>query len=314
MSKSNLYINSPCSERQYGDISAVFKLDCLQPSGSFKDRGISHMITVLKNRDPSVNLLITSSGGNAGHSVALIGKKLGIPVHVYVPITTKQLMIDKIKRQDAEVFIGGANWNEADTSARIELSNTPTARYIPPFDNELLWEGHATIVDELVESFGQANPPDAIIVSVGGGGLLCGIQQGLQRNGWENVSILAVETNGTHSFSLAKANNQVVALDKITSIASSLGALAVTPATLNSSINTISIVVSDKQAVDACINFANDQRMLVEPACGTVLSLIYIDELRQRYIEGSYKKVVVVVCGGSAVSLELLNQWSQSLS
>ena len=76
-----------------------------------------------------------------------------------------------------------------------------------------------------------------------------------------------------------------------------------------------SVVVSDRQAVDACLKFADDHRFLVEPACGASLAAVCTSGL----IQGSnpaladVKNVVVVVCGGNGVSLELLNGWKNNI-
>lgn len=268
-------------------------------------------------QEGGVTVLISSSGGNAGHSVAHIGRKLGIPVKVFVPKTTKPFMIEKIKNQGAQVTIHGENWNEADAQARQEVSLNSGARYIPPFDNPLIFEGHSSIIDELVEYIGPDKKIDEVILSVGGGGLLCGIQLGLLRNGWTSTKIIAVETAGAASFALAKRNGFVSKLDKIDTIASSLGALAVTPITLDSTINTESLVVTDANTVESAVNFLNTHRILVEPACGAALAPVYVDKLRQElychksdenYLE---KNIVIIVCGGSAISFDLLHSYRQ---
>ena len=101
-----------------------------------------------------------------------------------------------------------------------------------------------------------------------------------------------------------------MSLSEIKTVASTLGALAVTPATLTSSIRTSSAVVSDREAVKGALFFADEFRQLVEPACGAALAVVSEQELRQRYLsDARYKNVVVIVCGGSAVSLDLLNKW-----
>jgi hypothetical protein len=75
--------------------------------------------------------------------------------------------------------VHGDNWNAADALARQLVEQDPSAAYIPPYDHPLLWEGHSTLVDELVEEMetrgGQR--PAAIVASVGGGGLVCGIYE-----------------------------------------------------------------------------------------------------------------------------------------
>jgi L-serine/L-threonine ammonia-lyase len=116
----------------------------------------------------------------------------------------------------------------------------------------------------------------------------------------------------------AKAAGQVVSLTAISTIASTLGALAVTSATLESSVETHSFVVSDKDTVDACVEFSNSHRLLVEPACGAALAVVLLDKYRKDTSlwppstgSSAGRRVVIICCGGSAVSLELLAGWRE---
>jgi len=279
--------------------------------GSFKDRGIGHMVYTLHAKG-DMKKLICSSGGNAGHAVATVAQEIAIPVDIFVPVTTKPMMIEKLKSRSARVFVGGENWNAADLLARKAQADEPGAYYIPPYDDPLIWLGNSSIVDELQE---DSVKPDCIVLSVGGGGLLCGVQQGLERLGWTSTRIVAVETVGAASFAAAKNAGSPIRLDKIDTIASSLGALSVTPATLESTITTESLVVTDREAVHACLRFADESRMLVEPACGAALAAVYSDEYWKTVVQRKESDVVVViVCGGSVVSLELLQQWKNEFS
>ena len=180
-----------------------YKMESFQPSGSFKDRGISHMILELLKRE-KVTKIICSSGGNAGHAVATAGQKINIPVDVFVPVTTLSMMIEKLRKKGAEVFVGGANWNEADAKARVSLSTTKGSIFIPPYDDPLIWEGNSSIVTELLRAYEGKPPPDAIILSVGGGGLLAGVQLGVKRVGWHQTIIFGVETEGAASFAAGR--------------------------------------------------------------------------------------------------------------
>ena len=184
-------------------IRISYKMESFQPSGSFKDRGISHMILELLKRE-KVTKIICSSGGNAGHAVATAGQKLNVPVDVFVPVTTLPMMIVKLRKKGAEVFVGGANWNEADAKARVALSNTKGSIFIPPYDDPLIWEGNSSIVAELLRAYEGKPPPDAIVLSVGGGGLLAGVQIGVNRVGWHRTIIFGVETEGAASFAAGK--------------------------------------------------------------------------------------------------------------
>src|SRR6185437_7756118 len=133
-----------------------------------------------------------------------------------------------------------------------------------PFDHPLLWEGHASLVDEMLEA-GPA--PDAVVVAVGGGGLLCGVAEGLARHGLNMVPIVAVETQGAASFAAAMDAGRPVALDRIDTIASSLGARQVCGEAFQWSRRrpVVSAVVSDADAVRACARFADGHLALVEP-------------------------------------------------
>lgn len=217
------------------------------------------------------------------------------------------MMAEKIRRTGAKVNVGGANWNEADAACKDALAADPFARYIPPFDDPLLWQGHSSIVEELKEQL-QGVEPDLILLSVGGGGLLCGVQQGILNVGWTNTKILAIETEGAASFAAAKLAGKVVSLEKIATIASTLGALAVTPATLSSCVPTSSLVVTDRQAVQGLLLVAEELRQMVEPACGAAVAVL-ADEQLMRANLNSACTVVVIVCGGSAVSVELMAKW-----
>lgn len=241
--------------------------------------------------------------------MAVAGKKLKIPVEVFVPSTTLPMMIDKLKEADATVYVAGKNWNEADQQARLALAAEAQSLYIPPFDHPLIWEGHTSLITELAEQL--TSPPDVIIASVGGGGLLRGIQLGIQSVGWAGqTKILAVETEGAASFAAAKQAGHVVALEKIDTIATTLGALQVTASVLDPTVDTVPVVVTDRQAVSAALKYAQDHRQLVEPSCGASLAVLFDDELRHLHLKDA-KNIVVVVCGGSAVSLDLLAQWKQ---
>lgn len=294
------------------------KLENQQASGSFKDRGMFHLVqTTAGSADTkeAISKLISSSGGNAGNSVATVGRMLDIPVEVYVPETTMELMVSKLKAKGAEVIVGGENWNVADTVARAAVEITPGALYCPPFDNPLIWKGNSSIVDEMAmqinkfslrETHNQAFP-DAIILSVGGGGLLRGVQLGLEKLGMNDTKIIAVETIGSASF--ASAPRRLTSID---SIATSLGSLYVVDEALKSPIETVSMVVTDEESIDACFKYAEDYRVLVEPACGAALAALS-HKNRKTLQEMGVKSCMVVVCGGSAVSVDLLTRWRGSL-
>ncbi|MCJ8337615.1 MAG: pyridoxal-phosphate dependent enzyme [Pseudomonadales bacterium] len=280
------------------------KMEALQPCGSFKARGVGYACS--KYASQGACAFISSSGGNAGLAVAYSGRCLSIPVTVVVPVTTKQKAIDLMEQEGATVVVQGELWIEAHQHA-MSLAKQG-AVYIHPFDDPYLWEGHASLIDE-VKAAGVK--PDLIVLSVGGGGLLSGVVMGLQRNDWQEIPILAVETQGADSLAVAVAAKEHIALSAISSIATSLGATKVAGQAfaLLQQHPIISQVVSDKQAVDACLNFLDEHRVLVEPACGASLAAIY----QHSEILHNKQNILVIICGGVGATVEQLNQWSHSL-
>ena len=280
------------------------KIEALQPSGSFKLRGIGKACRTYVSE--GAKRFISSSGGNAGIAVAYSGRKLGIPVTVVVPESTTKRAIEVIRQERAEVIIKGETWQEAHNYS-LDLADHNSV-YIHPFDNPLIWNGHSTIIDEIRKSILY---PDALVLSVGGGGLLCGIIEGLHRNDMANVPVLAVETEGADSLSASLKAGRHVEIEDITSIATSLGAKKVAEAAYEwcHKYEVVSHVVSDKAAVDACLKFSTDHRLLVEPACGASLAAVYnpVEFLMDK------EDILIVVCGGAGVTISQIEAWKRKM-
>lgn len=318
----SLYLETPLVKStplsQLCGKDVYLKLDLLQESGSFKDRGMARLCQSLA-REKGVQQFISSSGGNAGLAVATVARKLHIPVHVIVPQTTKTIVMEKLKRLGAQVTVHGENWNAADELARQWVQQQgPTAAYISPYDHPLLWEGHSTIMQEIQQQLhtnGSKTPLGAIIVSVGGGGLLCGVLEGATQCHMESTTVIAAETQGASSFGQSWKEQKLVRLNAIESVATSLGALQVTEqALLRAQAHpggVEAVQCTDREAVEACLRLAQDHRLLVEPACGAALAVLYSARLREAVLSKMEGPIVVEVCGGSGVSLELLNQWKE---
>jgi L-serine/L-threonine ammonia-lyase len=282
------------------------KMEAFQPVGSFKARGIG--LACLDSWESGAKRLVSASAGNAGYAVAYAGRKIGIPVTVVVPKTTPVRLRDLVHREGAEVIVHGDSWDDAHAYG-TGLAEQEDAAYIHPFDDPRVWKGHASMIHEIAD---MGVRPGAIVVSVGGGGLLCGVLEGMHDVGWTEVPVLAVETEGTASFAAAVKAGRLVTLDRITSVATTLGARRVAAKALewtkHHPITTWQ--VTDQEAVDACVRFADEHRVLVEPACGASLAAVYG---RAEPLEG-LRPIVVIICGGAGVSLELLEKWKRMLA
>jgi len=302
-----LHINTPLLESpRIGKITGrqiLVKMENVQPTGTFKIRGIGHLCQNAISK--GIKHFISSSGGNAGYAVAYAGQKLNTTTTVFVPTTTPADTIRKIEELGAKVRIKGEVWDETHEHA-LEYSKEINGLYVHPFEHPLIWKGHSTIVDELVNQTGK---PGVIILSVGGGGLLCGVMEGLHKNNWQDVPVITVETEGTASFAKSVQAGKLITLNKVTGVAKTLAAKTVSANTLewNKKHQIIPAVVSDQDAISACINFANDHRCLVEPACGASLAIAY----KHPEIIKKYRSVLIIVCGGIGVDLKLLKEWEK---
>jgi len=282
--------------------SVWLKLEALQPSGSFKLRGIGHACETYKAR--GARRFVSSSGGNAGLAVAYSGRLLGVPVTVVVPETTTERAKELLRLEEADVVVHGASWQEANEHARSLMGDSDA--FLHPFDDPLLWEGHATLVDEVSR---EGLRPDAVVLSVGGGGLLSGVVRGLRRNGLDEVPVVAVETEGAASFRAAVRAGRAVELERITSIATSLGAKRVCEEAVRWSREhpVGSVVLPDRSALAACERFLADHRVLVEPACGASIAAVYENSPELE----SYRTLLLVVCGGATATVDQIKAWAR---
>ncbi|KJZ63405.1 pyridoxal-phosphate dependent enzyme [Pseudomonas fluorescens] len=279
------------------------KLENLQPSGSFKLRGMGLLCSQAKAQGK--RKVVCPSGGNAGFATAVAAAILGLKACIVVPHTTPETTRARIRKTGAEVIVHGKVWDDANQRAK-ELSQGADTEYVPAFDHPVLWEGHSTIVDEILEDCPQV---DAMVTSVGGGGLLAGILTGLIRHDRMDCRIIACETQGAASFAAAVAAGHPVRLPRIDTVATSLGAaqVAAWPVKHILDFPHECVVLSDDEAIMGVVRYANDLRQLVEPACGVSLAIGYLDHPA---IAGAHD-VVIVVCGGVSISAQLVAGWAR---
>jgi len=290
--------------------TVLLKLDNIQPGGSFKIRGIGR--TMQEAVRSGADRFVGSSGGNAGMAMAVAAKQLKKPLTIFIPRSTKAFMVERLRAEEAVVVVAGENWDEANVEA-VKAAQERTTFMVHPFDQETTWEGHASLVEEVNSQLGCA--PAAIVTCVGGGGLAMGIIKGMEKiPGWEDTKLICLETNGANCLSAARKAGCPVRLPAITSIATSLGALQVVQPLLDTCLKSpekvVSLEVTDNQAKEAVVKFATDHRLLVEPACGAVLASVY-SGLLPPLPPGP---IVVVVCGGNLVTLNLVQEWAKELA
>ncbi|EJD39962.1 tryptophan synthase beta subunit-like PLP-dependent enzyme [Auricularia subglabra TFB-10046 SS5] len=319
------------------------KLETLQPSHSFKYRGLSLFVQNAKRDKGDAAHLVIASGGNAAIAAACAARAVGVRCSTFMPAGTPASVIAYVERQGADVHLSGEDYVEALKRAQEFLDDDPdqVKVSVPAYDHEWLWEGHASLVSEIAEQLPQGEAPDAILCAVGGGGLLGGILTGCKNVGWSHVPVVALETHGAacfyHSFLLNTAPDyklpegatashpeaddpQLATLDAITSRASSLGArspsLGVLKLALAHTGGVTPVSVEDEHAMRAAIEFADEHKILVELACSTALVPAFEPVLASKLFSGGdrRKAVVFIVCGGYKITLDDLEGYREHLS
>lgn len=328
------------------------KLELVQPSGSFKSRGLGNLVyqTVSKAPPGTQFHFFSPSGGNAGCATAYAARQYRQKCTVCLPTSAPTLMVERIRKTGAKVVVHGDYIADSDRYIKETLipACRETAVYCHPYNDPLVWDGNSTIATELVSQFEGsqgtddsssdvsdlsisedgticssdrgATKPDAVICSVGGGGLFNGLMQGFERHGWGDVPIVAVETEGCAALNKSIiSGGEQVQIARPQTIATSLSTVNVTRETIDYAMSktrtTHSVVVSDEDAARACISFARDHKLLIEAACGTALAPVYNGQLKSIMPNLTPDStVVVIICGGTAVNWEILDGYSKKFS
>ncbi|CRG88014.1 L-serine dehydratase, putative [Talaromyces islandicus] len=297
------------------------KLENLQPGGSFKSRAMGSLILHHINDPANANRKLhfyINSGGNAGLAAVCAARSLSYPCSVVLPMTASRLMVDKLQAAGATQVI---QHGDTIAEAGVYMKNAVMKEHTPgsedvvkialhPFDHEAIWEGNSSIVDELAHQLppGDENdtlPVDALVCSVGGGGLMNGLIQGIERRRQakqkqadikKDIHILAVETDGTQSMALAMSQKALVTLPAVTSMAVSLACVRVSEQTFEYCITPPpgiaihSAVLSDADAARGCLRLADDERILVELACGVCIEAAIGDKFKASSRQSSKRK------------------------
>src|SRR6058998_3675516 len=165
---------SPCAQSSTLSTltaSPVFlKLENLQRTGAFKERGALNKLLLLTSEERKRGL-ITASAGNHAQGVAYHAGRLGIRAEIWMPLTTPLVKVSATRQYGAEVVLQGTNFDEAYQGAQ-EHGRKTGATFVHPFDDESVIAGQGTLALELLQ---QVPHLETVIVPVGGGGLISGM-------------------------------------------------------------------------------------------------------------------------------------------
>jgi threonine dehydratase len=267
------------------------KLDNLQRTGSFKERGARNALAQLPPEQQKRGV-IAASAGNHAQALAYQGKLLGIPATVVMPKFAPLIKVNNCQKLGATVVLHGADFGEAKAHAH-EIGKERGLAYIDGYDDPAIIAGQGTMGIEIIE---QVPDVDAVIVPVGGGGLLAGVGLAVKTLR-PDTKIIAVEADQVASFSAALQRGQPTPIPMQPTLADGLAIpqVGANAFAIASKLIDKALLVTEEQIALSILRIVELEKSVVEGAAATPLAACLSGQLAD--LRG--KKVVLLLCGGN---------------
>ncbi|MBD3824014.1 MAG: threonine ammonia-lyase [Epsilonproteobacteria bacterium] len=267
------------------------KKDNLQVTGAFKIRGAYNKIASLSDEQRACGV-VAASAGNHAQGVALSASKFGIRAVIVMPESTPLTKINGVKHYGAEVILAGGNYDEAYAYAK-EYGSKNSLTFVHPFEDEAVIAGQGTVALEILEA---CESVDAVVVPVGGGGLISGVASAIKQIN-KNIEVIGVSAKGApalkESFELGYAIDSL----SVRTIADGIAVRDTSPITLAHMLGSVDRVVSvdDEEIASAILFLLERQKLVVEGAGAVGVAALLHNKLE--HLKG--KKVAIVLSGGN---------------
>ena len=290
------FVHSEKFSQQSGN--AVFlKLENLQMTGAFKERGALNKILLLSEEERRRGV-IAASAGNHAQAVAYHATRHGIKAQICMPLTTPLVKVTATRGYGAEVILVGANYDETCEDA-VCRSKKYGLTFIHPFDDEAVIAGQGTLGLEMLEQHGDL---DALVIPVGGGGLISGIACAVKEIN-PKIQIIGVQASRIASMKAAFDKGELVTLPANKTIADGIAvrsAGAVTFPLVQKYVDEI-VVVDEEEIASAILQLLEKEKLLAEGAGAAATAA-----LLNRKTPNHGKKIGVLVSAGN-IDVSLLS-------
>ena len=279
--------------RAYGianDCELYLKPENLQITGSFKVRGSAYKIAMLSEEEKAKGV-IACSAGNHAQGVALAATKNGIKSLICLPDTAPISKVEATKGFGAEVCLVEGCYDDAYKKA-LELRDSEGYTFVHPFDDENVIAGQGTIALEIL---GDLDNIDAIVVPIGGGGLISGIAYTAKQIR-PSVKVYGVQVSGAPSMYNSVKDGEIECLSSVSTIADGIAVKQPGENTfhyVSEYVDEIALVTDDEVA-SAILALIEKQKMIAEGAGATAVAAVMAGKFD---LKG--KRVVAVVSGGN---------------
>jgi threonine dehydratase len=274
------------------------KLDNLQRTGAFKERGALNRILLL-NEDEKRRGVIAASAGNHAQAVAYHATQRGILAKIVMPLMTPLVKISATRGFGAEVILHGANYDEACDEA-LRICEAEGMTFLHPFDDNAVINGQGTIGLELLE---QVQGLEAVVVPIGGGGLISGVACALKESN-PKIRVVGVQTERLPSMLRAIESGGPVTLPAEATIADGIAVRRAGDLTMPQVKRYVDelVTVDDEEIANAIMVLLEREKTLAEGAGAVALAA-----LLQRKTSLRGERTAVLVCGGN-IDVSLLSK------
>jgi len=266
------------------------KLENLQMTGSFKERGAANLLRQLDAAERARGVA-TASAGNHGLAVAFHARRLGIPASIVMPEWAPLIKVASARHHGAEVVLHGANFDEAYAHART-LADERGVIFVHPFDDDRVIAGQGTLGLELLD---QRPDLDAVVLPVGGGGLIAGVATAVKAK-HPAVRIIGVQAEALPAMRAALRAGRRVVLAPASTIADGIAVRQVGERTLELVERHVDeiVTVSEEELANAILLLLEIEKTVVEGAGAAPLAALV-----NRPLGLSGRKVAIVLSGGN---------------
>jgi len=275
--------------------SIFLKLENLQMTGAFKERGALNKILLLSDEERQRGV-IAASAGNHAQAVAYHATKRGIRAQICMPLTTPLVKVSATRGYGAEVILAGANYDEACEEA-LRRCKRDNLTFIHPFDDEAVIAGQGTLGLEMLEQHGDL---DALVIPVGGGGLIAGVACAVKETN-PKIQIIGVQSSKIASMKAALEKNELVTLPASKTIADGIAvrcAGTITFPLVRKYVDEI-VTVDEEEIASAILQLLEKEKMLAEGAGAAATAAV----LNRKTPNHGKKLGIVVSAGNIDVSL-----------
>ena len=291
----DVVVDTPLAYAPYlSDISGCevyLKKENLQITGAFKIRGAYNKIASLSDEQRACGV-VAASAGNHAQGVALSASKFKIKAVIVMPESTPLTKVNGVKHYGAEVILAGANYDEAYAYA-LSYGKENSLTFVHPFEDEEVIAGQGTVALDILD---KCNDLDAVVIPVGGGGLISGMAHAFKSIN-PDIEVIGVSAKGAPALKNSYDLGRAVDTTSVRTIADGIAVRDTSEITLAYMLESVDrfISVDDEEIASAILFLLEKQKLVVEGAGAVGVAAM----LHHKFDHLDGKKVAVVLSGGN---------------